>query len=118
MRLFVDDVRPCPVGWIVARTVSEAKALLATGRVESASLDHDMGACADCRLEGRDVGDMRTDESTFYRWCPHAEDGTALVRWMIETGHWPKSKPHVHSFNPTGAKRMRELIEAHFEALS
>jgi hypothetical protein len=110
MNLYVDDVRTAPEGWMRARTIAEAKRWLETGSVEQLSLDHDMGACEGCVDEGLHIGDMETPETTFMNWCPHAEDGTALVRWMIETGHWPKQRPVVHSFNPVGAARMRDMI--------
>jgi len=41
-KLFVDDMRPIPEGWIGARTVSEAIAVLATLPVGEVSLDHDI----------------------------------------------------------------------------
>lgn len=118
MNIYVDDVRHLPsnfVGdWRVVRTIEEAKALLLTGDVSAASLDHDMGACADCIRKGLHVGDMMTAASTFMNWCPHHEDGTKLVLWMAETGHWPKQKPFVHSANPVGRERMRGLIDRYF----
>jgi hypothetical protein len=115
INLFVDDVRECPyIGWQVVRTIADARVLLATGTVKHLSLDHDMGACSECVAARRDVGDMLTPETTFVSWCPHAEDGSALVRWMIETGNWSKTKPVVHSMNPVGAARMRGLIERYW----
>lgn len=41
-KLFVDDMREVPAGWIGCRTVSEAIALLATLPIEEVSLDHDI----------------------------------------------------------------------------
>lgn len=41
-RLFVDDHRPIPEGWIGCRTVSEAIRTLATLPVAEVSLDHDI----------------------------------------------------------------------------
>lgn len=114
MKLYMDDVRPCPDGWRVARTIDDAKLLLSTGTVIYASLDHDMGACDDCIAKGAHVGDMATPETTFLNWCPHVPDGTALVRWMVETGTWPEFKPTVHSANPLGRARMQGLIHSFF----
>lgn len=107
----MDDMRRIPIGWIGARTVEEAKRLLSTGRIDKCSLDHDMGACADCVAKGKHVGDMATPETTFLNWCPHVPDGTKLVRWMVETGTWPKQKPTVHSANPNGKSRMEGMID-------
>lgn len=114
MNLYMDDVRSCPDGWKVARTVEDAKLFLASGEVDDCSLDHDMGACADCTKSGASVGDMLTEETTYFFWCQHVMDGTKLVRWMVETGHWPRQKPTVHSMNTNGAKRMREIIDRYF----
>ena len=87
MYLWLDDVRPAPPGWVWARTADEAARALATGRVQVASLDHDLG-------EG----------------LPTGQD---LVRWMAAAGAWPKYKPSIHSANPLGAAAMIVLIQAH-----
>lgn len=42
MRLYVDDLRRCPDGWKLARTVTEAISHLYNGRVHEISLDHDI----------------------------------------------------------------------------
>jgi hypothetical protein len=111
INVFMDDVRPCPEGWVVARTIADAMWLLLNEQVVHMSLDHDMGACKECREKGLHVGDMQTPETTFMNWCPHDDDGSALVRWMIDSNHWPVYKPTVHSANPVGAARMRGMIE-------
>jgi hypothetical protein len=84
MHLWVDDIRPAPEGWTHARTCAEAQTHLATGTVERCSLDHDLGP---------------------------GQDGTDLVVWIVETGHWPRDRPAVHSANPVGAARMTGLID-------
>lgn len=43
MKLFVDDVRPPPAGWTLARTVKEAIGILEAGRVTDVSLDYFIG---------------------------------------------------------------------------
>ena len=43
MRVYLDDERPTPPGWVGARWPDEAIALLETGRVTDLSLDHDLG---------------------------------------------------------------------------
>jgi hypothetical protein len=115
LNVYMDDVRQCPyAGWSVVRTIEEMMVLLTHERVDRCSLDHDMGSCDGCKRGRRDIGDMLTPETTFMHWCPHALDGTKLVRWMIETGHWSLTKPLVHSANPVGTKRMREDIDRYF----
>jgi hypothetical protein len=115
LNVYMDDVRTCPYpGWTVTRTVEDTMTLLAAGDVNHLSLDHDMGACAACREAGLDIGNMLTPETTYMHWCQHAMDGTKLVRWMIETGHWSKQKPELHTANPAGRMRMASLIQRYF----
>ncbi|MBS4642089.1 cyclic-phosphate processing receiver domain-containing protein, partial [Aeromonas media] len=52
-RVFLDDERTTPAGWIRVYWPSEAIALLKTGAVEELSLDHDLGD--DERGTGYDV---------------------------------------------------------------
>jgi hypothetical protein len=42
MRLYVDDLRRCPDGWKLARTITDAISHLYNGRVREISLDHDI----------------------------------------------------------------------------
>lgn len=113
--LWLDDVRDPAlhgaVGWVWAKTVPDAQAILATGDVDRASLDHDLGACDVC-LAGKSEADWLIEHD--YQQmpnCSHVGTGYDLVCWMEATGHWPKQKPAVHSANPVGAARMRQAIE-------
>ena len=36
--------------------------------------------------------------------------GYDLAKWMFDQGYRPKERPRVHSMNPVGAKRIRDLI--------
>lgn len=58
MKLFVDDVRACPKGWVLARTVQKAIRLIHTQDVNEVSLDHDIA----CRLV---TGQEHTSNETF-----------------------------------------------------
>lgn len=53
MKVWLDDERPAPPGWLAVRWPDEAIALLATGEVTALSLDHDLGD--DARGTGYDV---------------------------------------------------------------
>jgi hypothetical protein len=111
MKIFVDDVRPCPDGWMLARTIEDAKAYLMRDDITEVSLDHDMGACVSCVEKGEHVGDMVTPETTYYNHCPHAEDGYTLVMWMIENNHIPPIV-RIHSMNSVGVRRMVAALES------
>ncbi|MCK8500670.1 MULTISPECIES: cyclic-phosphate processing receiver domain-containing protein [Myxococcus] len=43
MRVYLDDERPTPEGWVAVRWPEEAIALLQGGQVVELSLDHDLG---------------------------------------------------------------------------
>lgn len=103
--LYLDDIRPCPPGWVYAQTVSQAiaqvEARLKRGQVWTrASLDHDLAA------EHYVVSS--------YGAPPQTGTGADFVDWMIEHNIWPEHRPQVHSQNPVGAKRMRDAIERYF----
>jgi hypothetical protein len=106
VKLYLDDVRPCPLGWTLAKTVRAAQILLHSGLVTDASLDHDLGACESCLAEwrkGERVHEMPN--------CEHFGTGYTLVCWMEKTGIWPKNKTTVHSMNPVGRARMQQAID-------
>lgn len=90
MKVFLDDLRPAPEGWIRAYWPDEAIALLETGSVEELSLDHDLGD--DERGTGYDV----------LVWI---EEAVAL------RGFKPPNM-RVHSANPAAAVRMQKGIAA------
>ena len=43
MKVYLDDERPTPPGWVPVRWPAEAIRLLETGEVTEISLDHDLG---------------------------------------------------------------------------
>lgn len=97
MKLWLDDNRPPwkygHVGWRWAKTYEEAIALLQTGQVEEASLDHDLS-------EAATMGRPALGEKTGYD----------VVLWMEANNVWPPNGTHVHSLNEEGRKRMMEFL--------
>lgn len=111
LKLYLDDLRmPYSEEWTLVRTAEEACDLLATGTVEFACLDHDLGECDAC-----DQSFPPRGYKVVANTCRHRMNGFALVEWMVKTGHWPKNKPTVHSANEVGAAKMRALIEESFQ---
>ena len=108
--LWLDDMRPAPRGWLLAKTVEEAKLHLAAGRVRNLSLDHDLGACDAC-LGGKSAEQWLVE--TQYKSMPNCEHfgtGYTLICWMEETGHWSRHAPTLHTANPVGRVNMARAI--------
>ena len=90
MKVWLDDERREPEGWVRARTSAEAITLLISGSVVEISLDHDLGD--DAAGTGYDV----------VAW---------IERAVFERGFQPPTI-YVHSANPPARKRMLAAVEA------
>lgn len=95
MKIWVDDIRPAPPGYVECHSVNEARdtilmlELYATVneayRVELIDIDHDAGT-------------YTSDGGDFIR----------LLDWLEETGrNYPIA---IHTMNPVGAENMRRII--------
>jgi hypothetical protein len=104
LRVWLDDSRPAPVGWLHLRSVAAAQQLLQANVVRELSLDYDLGWCAACIRDGAHL------RATAQRHCPHTATGYDLCLWMANTGAWPAVPPAVHSGNLEGGARMLGLI--------
>lgn len=89
INIWLDDIRPEPLGYVRAYFAEEVQALLNNPDtiVDKLSLDYHLG-----------------DGMT----------GLELLKWIDEAGKWPKSKPSVHSDHPLGRLLMREFIDKHY----
>ncbi len=89
VKLWLDDLRPAPPGWVECRSVAQAKVFLRGGAVEWASLDHDLG---DQILDG----------------------GTArqLIMWLEEEKLWPSEGTRVHSSSQSATDCMLAAMDA------
>jgi hypothetical protein len=88
LRLWLDDVRPAPPGWVHAHSVNEAIRLIEQGDCTHASLDHDLG-----------------------EYTEDGGEGYALVLWMAEHDCWPPQGIRIHSANVVGVRRMLGVID-------
>ena len=104
LRVWLDDSRPAPSGWLRVTTVKNARRLIEAGLVREISLDYDLGWCADCVAREEHL------KSSGRRHCEHTPTGYDLVAWMAETGRWPAAPPTVHSGNIEGGARMLGVI--------
>jgi hypothetical protein len=86
INVFLDDMRPCPRGFVPARTAEECLLLLAECDVRLLSLDYELGY--------------------------GQPNGMAVVRGMIASGDYPE-EIYVHSSSMSGrAAMVRALREA------
>ena len=96
MKLWVDDVRPAPDGYVWYKSVNTVKRKikefeltykpLKLRKIEIIDLDHD-------------AGDFSTDGGDYIE----------ILNWLEETG---RSYPiRIHSMNPVGVENMRRIIQ-------
>lgn len=83
MRLFVDDERECPAGWLLARNYAQAIEALRRFHIVAVSLDHDLG-----------------EERTGYD----------VACWIEE--HARHVAIGSHSANPVGRARIEQVARA------
>lgn len=104
MKLFVDDIRKCPKGWHLARTVTEAIRIIDTvDYLEEISIDHDISH------------DVSVPGSPIMKPYPCGETFEPVVRFIVRVYglNWDVEIPKItlHTANPVGAGKMRELLQ-------
>lgn len=95
-KLYVDDLRPCPEGWDVARRFHDAIVALETVEYDEVSLDHDIDSFYGMKeLTGRDI----------LNW---------LIARKVEGVKYTPAIVRVHSANPVGSATMRDDINRYW----
>ena len=91
MKLWIDDVRPAPEGYIWIKSVNAAKRyIVMTSPYGVADIELDLD---------HDAGDYALDGGDYIK----------LLDWLEETG---RNYPiRIHSMNPVGVANMRAIIE-------
>lgn len=91
MRLYLDDERTTPDGWVGVKTYTECVAVLASGVVTHISLDHDLGNPTD------------------------GKNGYDVACWIERECH---TNPHfrlpmlmVHTQNPVGRENICRVLK-------
>lgn len=117
MKVWLDDVRPAPDGWVLVTSYEEFARLLVNvpdGSIEEMSLDHDLAVCGTC------ANMSSTFAVVVFRCVPAScecmchRTGLDCVKFMAMTGRWPATPPRVHSVYPTGKRSMELLIAETF----
>jgi len=86
INVYLDDFRPCPKGFVLARNVEECLALLSNCKVNILSLDHDLGF----------------GEPTGYD----------LVKKMVQHGYYA-NEIYLHTSSASGRMNMYQLLQKH-----
>ena len=91
MKIYLDDERKCPNGWVLTKTATTAIWLLKNNKVTEISLDHDLGL----------------DDET----------GNDVILWiekMVYTTDYIPPKIHIHTANSSARVKM-ELAKKSIE---
>lgn len=101
MKLWLDDVRPAPEGYVWCKSVNEAKRVIQF--IKHHYYDHLTGETKWHRIElidiDHDAGDYACDGGDYIK----------LLDWLEETG---RNYPiRIHSMNPVGCENMRRIIQ-------
>ena len=98
MKLWIDDVRPAPEGYVWCRSVSQAKSAIRAEENHKISFPD-----SDYSIELIDIDYDAGD------YAPLGGDYIKLLDWLEETG---RNYPiRIHSANAVGIENMRRIIE-------
>ena len=91
MKIFLDDTRDAPEGWVLAKTADKAINLLRLNKVECISLDYDLGS--------------------FYK------TGYDVLRWIedkiyLSDENFKVPEILIHTQNPVGRARMQAGLDS------
>ena len=100
MKIWIDDLRPAPEGYVWCKSVNEAKkAIIDTEEMNVIPRMYDMNFSITLINIDHDLGDYAYDGG----------DGVKLLDWLEETG---RNYPiHIHSMNVVGVANMRSIIQ-------
>ena len=94
MRIWLDDLRDPPNGYIHCHSVNETKSLIVKAESNNESIELDLD---------HDLGDYASDGG----------DAIKLVLWLAETERYYPVK--LHTMNPVGRQNMQSIIERYWK---
>ncbi|MCM3109975.1 cyclic-phosphate processing receiver domain-containing protein [Lederbergia lenta] len=89
INLYVDDLRDCPSGFEIARSMEAAVNLMNNNQINILSLDHDLG-----EDDGKNL----------------LPTGYDLVKFICENGY-RANKIYLHTDNPVGRENMYQTLK-------
>lgn len=110
MKLWIDDVRPAPEGYVCLKSTRAALSFITSSEnrngIELIDLDHDAG---DFVQDGGDYIEILNELERLSRHITYV-NGIAFHNYWH--GLCQKIKFRLHSANPVGVQRMRAVIQA------
>lgn len=94
MKLWIDDVRPAPDGWLWAKTSSEALFYFALSSIFNNMMEDDSSTIREISFDH----DLGGDDTT-----------RPVVNWLVENDCFP-AVCHVHTSNPVGREWLVGMI--------
>ena len=106
MKIWVDDVRPAPIGYIWCKSVNEAIERIEGSEIRVGMLDYNNSLCEeDIRELSIDVIDLDHDAGDY------AYDGGDYIKILDYLEETERDYPiRIHSMNPVGVENMRRII--------
>ena len=108
MKLWIDDIRPAPEGYIWCKSVNEAKNTIVDANAKFADqfrkgLEPDYSLYIDLIDLDHDAGEYASDGGDYIKLLDWLE-------WLYD-GKGTYTEFHIHSANPVGVANMRRIIE-------
>lgn len=104
MKIWVDDVRPAPEGYIWCKSVNQTKNIIEHIE-DDVIFDYYVKNLSSKELDKIELIDIDHDAGEYAKF---GGDYIELLNWLEETG---RNYPiHIHSMNPVGIENMRKII--------
>ena len=113
IRLWVDDIRPAPEGWTLARTVTEAIRILDENVVEEISLDYDISLSVKVGLIHRPYpcGETFEPVARFIRMMARRGMLLHTMNYGSAGPYKKKIKVTIHTASDEGRKNLLAILD-------
>ena len=102
MKIWVDDIRPAPEGYVWCKRVNDAKECIIFAEEQFSKRNE---VFYDCNIFAIELIDLDHDAGEY---AQYGGDYIELLNWLEETG---RNYPiRIHSMNPVGRGNMRRII--------
>lgn len=107
MKLWVDDVRPAPKGYVWCNSVNDA---INTIKLREARIENILREYTPSEMRMKDLSIEVIDiDNDAGEYAQYGGDYIKLLDWLEETG---RNYPiHIHNMNPVDVENMRRIIQ-------